>query len=184
MKERTKADDIVQGVYNRALLDLILEPMRLTAKEAGYAITVHGSLNRDIDLVCVPWVEHNVWSHEALIDSLCGTIRGITGRANKNGEWSIKPHGRRAKTVLVWVGENTAQLDISFLSSSEELTSELKQNILILISAMETLITDIKTVGNDYPGSSCESWCLEKASDAQGVLDKFKSLVKWNNKDD
>lgn len=176
MRDRTKADDIVQGAYNRALLDLILEPMRLTAREAGYAITVHGSLNRDIDLVCIPWVEHNVWSHDALIDSLCGTIRDITGRAYKNGQWSIKPHGRRAKTVLVWAGENTANLDISVLSCSEELTSDLKQNIFTLVEAMEILISDIKTVGNDYPGSSCESWCLEKAAVAQAVLDKFKKF--------
>lgn len=43
MRDRTEADDIVQGSYNRALLDLILPPMRLAAKDAGYALAVHGS---------------------------------------------------------------------------------------------------------------------------------------------
>jgi len=119
MRDRTEADDIVQGAYNRALLDLILPPMRLAAKEAGYAITVHGSLNRDIDLVAAPWREHNVWSMDALVDAICGAIRGVVGRCNKPAEWTEKPHGRRAKTLLAWCGENTAHLDLSVMPTIE-----------------------------------------------------------------
>lgn len=117
MRDRTDADDIVQGAYNRALLDLILPPMRRAAKDAGYALTVHGSLNRDIDLVAVPWVEHNVWSKEALRDALCGAARGAIGRCNyhSNKDWTVKPHGRFATTLIAWVGENTASIDLSVM---------------------------------------------------------------------
>ena len=117
MRDRTEADDIVQGAYNRALLDLILPPMRRAAKDAGYALTVHGSLNRDIDLVAIPWVEHNVWSPDALLDALCGAARGVIGRCNRysNKEWTVKPHGRIATTFLAWVGENSANLDLSVM---------------------------------------------------------------------
>jgi len=115
MRDRTEADDIVQGAYNRALLDLILPPMRRAAKDAGYAITVHGSLNRDIDLVAIPWTI-SAWTGDALIDSLVGAMRGAVGRAHCHEKaWTEKPHGRRAKTLLAWVGENSANIDLSVM---------------------------------------------------------------------
>jgi len=117
MRERTDADDIVQGAYNRALLELILPSMRRAATEAGYALTVHGSLNRDIDLVAVPWREHNVWTRDALLESLNGAVRGVTGRCSLHGEWTTKPHGRMAKGLIAWCGESIAHLDISFMPS-------------------------------------------------------------------
>lgn len=117
MRDRTDADDIVQGAYNRALLDLILPAIRRAALDAGYAITVHGSLNRDIDLVAVPWIEHNVWAKDALRDAICGAVRGVVGRCyyHANKEWTVKPHGRFATTLLVWCGQNTADLDLSVM---------------------------------------------------------------------
>ena len=127
MRDRIEADNIVQGAYNRALLDLIIEPMRRVAKEFGYAITIHGSLNRDIDLVAIPWREHNVADPDVLVVRLCGAVCGITGRCNfrSNTEkkfrpeslinWCEKPHGRIATTLMVWCGENTADLDLSVL---------------------------------------------------------------------
>lgn len=118
MRDRTEADDIVQGAYNRALLDLILPSMRRVAKEAGYALTVHGSLNRDIDLVAVPWREFNVWTPEALKDALVGAVRSVTGRCNcSEKEWTEKPHGRLAKILMAWCGESTANLDLSVMPS-------------------------------------------------------------------
>lgn len=115
MRDRTDADDIVQGAYNRALLELILPPMRRVAKDAGYAITVHGSLNRDIDLVAVPWREHQVKEADRLVALISGAIASVTGRCNPSGEWAEKPHGRRAKILLAWCGENTAQIDLSVM---------------------------------------------------------------------
>ena len=119
MRERTEADDIVQGAYNRALLDLILPSMRRVAKEAGYALTVHGSLNRDIDLVAVPWREFNVWTRDTLLDALVGAVRAVTGRCScSEKEWTAKPHGRAAKILLAWCGESTAQLDLSVMPAT------------------------------------------------------------------
>lgn len=119
MRERTDADDIVQGAYNRALLDLIIGPMRKAAKDAGYALTIHGSLQRDIDLVAVAWVERDVAHPDELITSIAGAARGVIGRCNvqveREGGLRVthKPHGRRAYTLVVWCGENSATLDVS-----------------------------------------------------------------------
>ena len=120
MRDRTDADDICQGAYNRALLGLILEPMRRAAKDAGYAITVHGSLNRDIDLVAIAWREHGVWTPDALVQSLVGAMRGVIGMAHCHDKaWEAKPHGRMAKTLLAWVGQNSAHIDLSVIAPIE-----------------------------------------------------------------
>lgn len=124
MRDRTDADDIVQGAYNRALLDLILPAMRRTAKDVGYALTVHGSLNRDIDLVAIPWREHQVADPDRLVARLSGAIAGITGRCNPAQGWTEKPHGRRAKVLLVWCGENTGSLDLSVMPAVKTETEE------------------------------------------------------------
>lgn len=124
MRERSDADDIVQGAYNRALLDLILPPMRRSAQDAGYAITVHGSLNRDIDLVAIPWREHQVAEPDRLVTLLCGAIAGVTGRCNFERDWADKPHGRRAKILMAWCGENSANIDLSVVPMIGKADSE------------------------------------------------------------
>jgi hypothetical protein len=119
--DRTEADDIVQGAYNRALLELILPPMRRVAKDLGYAITVHGSLCRDIDLVAVPWTEQCSGNHGELALALSGAIASITGRCHRrHGEWTKKPHGRLAITMLAWCGETTANIDLSVVAASRQ----------------------------------------------------------------
>lgn len=121
MRDRTEADDIVQGAYNRALLGLILEPMRRAAKDAGYALAVHGSLNRDIDLVAIPWTDRQIWTADALVKSLIGALRGVVGRAHcHDKEPTQKPHGRIAYTLLAWVGENSASIDLSIMPHNSE----------------------------------------------------------------
>ena len=118
MRDRTYADDVAQGAYNRALLELILPPMRRVAKDLGYAITVHGSLNRDIDLVAIPWREHQVADQDHLVKMLCGAVAGVTGRCNHQRDWTDKPHGRRATILLVWCGESSANLDLSVMPAT------------------------------------------------------------------
>ena len=113
-KERTQADAIVQGAANRALLDLILEAMRLAGRNQGYAIAVHGSLNRDIDLIAVPWRE-GAMDADSLVSVLCGAVTGIIGSCLKQNEWTDKPHGRKAITLLVYCGENHMQIDLSVM---------------------------------------------------------------------
>lgn len=115
MRDRTEADDIVQGAYNRALLDIILPPIRRAAKDAGYAVTVHGSLNRDIDLVAIPWVENGVRTQDVLVDLIAGAVRGAIGRCIKSGPPEKKPHGRLGYSLLAWCGETTAHLDLSVM---------------------------------------------------------------------
>jgi hypothetical protein len=41
----------------KALARRVIRPLRERAKALGYAIGVHGSLERDIDLIAVPWTD-------------------------------------------------------------------------------------------------------------------------------
>lgn len=118
MRERTVADDAVQGAANRALLELIIGPVRIAAKHVGYAVAVHGSLNRDIDLIAVPWIDA-AGSPEDLVSAVCGAAAGVTGSCMKHGkEFTVKPHGRIAATLLVYCGQKHMEIDISIMPRS------------------------------------------------------------------
>lgn len=104
----------------------IIEPIREAAKALGYAVAVHGSLIRDIDLVAIPWVEpcadpcavanavQNVVKEHFL-------IAYMGGRPDKPPEWSqagspgLKPHGR-----LCWTFNfGGSWVDLSVMPPSE-----------------------------------------------------------------
>lgn len=121
-KERTPLDNLVQGAANRALLDAILPAIRLAARNQGYAVAVHGSLNRDIDLIAVPWRE-GAMNADLLVETICGAVTGVVGSCLKHGEeWTEKPHGRRARTLMVYCGENHMQIDLSVMPTKEAKT--------------------------------------------------------------
>jgi hypothetical protein len=71
-----------------------LDRIRELAKEIGYAIGVHGSLERDLDLIAAPW------SEEALKRNYREVMQYIAdGLGAKLVEVEIKPLGRRACTI-------------------------------------------------------------------------------------
>ena len=65
------------------------------ARSCGYAIGLHGSMVRDVDLIAAPW--GNRATHPALlIRALCKALG-----AKKIGEVELKPHGRMACTLQI-----------------------------------------------------------------------------------
>lgn len=70
------------------------------AREYGYALAVHGSVNRDLDLIAVPWVEEAksaIELVEALRQCISGNIRAFVKGADGNDirvNPENKPHGR------------------------------------------------------------------------------------------
>lgn len=71
-----------------------VEPIRRLAREVGYAIGVHGSQERDLDLIAAPWTEEAV-SAEELAEHIA---RGINGRVLAPGP---KPLGRWACNIAI-----------------------------------------------------------------------------------
>lgn len=99
------------GAYIATLLEDLLPPMRLAARGCGYALAVHGSLQRDIDIVAIPWTVQ-AGEPELLVARLCGAIAGVSGRAHPSKEWSDKPHGRKA-VIITTCGD--AEIDLSIM---------------------------------------------------------------------
>lgn len=64
-------------------------------RRLGYAITFHGSMRRDVDIVAIPWVE-KYSTHKELVDILCTALNGMV-----IGEYTEKPNGRIACTIQV-----------------------------------------------------------------------------------
>lgn len=87
-------------------------------RKHGYALTIHGSLARDFDVVAVPWIEEPS-QPQAVIDEITGrfSIRQI-------GEPQKKLHGRIAYTVSIVFGSTA--LDFSFMPICKETDKQTK----------------------------------------------------------
>ena len=85
------------------------------AREHGYALAVHGSLSRDLDMIAVPWTEGAV---EPTV--LIAAIESRTA-ALVTGPPSEKPHGRIAYALCAGFGE--CGWDISFMPLRQEPTT-------------------------------------------------------------
>ena len=85
--------------------------LAVVAREHGYALAVHGSLRRDFDLICIPWVE----SPSSPRDVVEAFVSGFAIR-EVGGEPTTKEHGRTAYTLAVGFGERA--IDLSFMPIS------------------------------------------------------------------
>lgn len=80
----------------------------------GFALAVHGSLARDMDLIAIPWTK-KVSKRETIVAELCSTfcIRVI----NAPRRTGRKEHGRIVYTICVGHGE--CALDLSFMPTKQ-----------------------------------------------------------------
>lgn len=103
------------GAYNRSILDAVLPAIRAAALFKGYAVAVHGSLKRDIDLIAVAWTDQ-ACPVDDLVHTIKGAIAGVLGNCITLGEPSKKPHGRVAYT-LIHPG-HVGEIDLSVIPPS------------------------------------------------------------------
>jgi hypothetical protein len=98
----------------------ILPRIREAGKAMGYAIAVHGSMQRDFDLLAVPWVEDARPALE-LVDFIAKEVHGyVIGDVHARGELkdpTIQPHGRLSWNIC-WGGN--AFIDLSVIPPKEE----------------------------------------------------------------
>jgi hypothetical protein len=75
--------------------------LREVAHRLGYALTLHGSLQTDLDVVAVPWVEDAAPEQElvtALVEACGGYL--VAGRGEGVERFRTrKPHGRQVWTI-------------------------------------------------------------------------------------
>jgi len=81
----------------RALAERIVEIARPAARACGYAIGVHGSMERDLDLIAAPWTD-DAAAPLAVVKAIQAAITAGVGDCYRSAEVEQKPHGR-----LTWV---------------------------------------------------------------------------------
>lgn len=102
-----------------ALFALILPLIRETARKLGYAIALHGSMRRDLDLIAVPWVDDAV-APEVLVQMLIQELGGKCPDMHKFKEGDtvgmpmVKPHGRHAYSIQL--NDYACWIDLSITS--------------------------------------------------------------------
>lgn len=96
----------------------MLPKIREAAKGLGYAIAIHGSMNRDLDILAAPWVE-DAAAPEDLVLAIAQEVDGFVVGA-KDGQYErgkldraphIMPHGRMTWNIC-WGGRPFIDLSI------------------------------------------------------------------------
>ena len=85
----------------------LLPKIREAARKHGWAIGVHGSCVRDLDLMAMPWIEEAA-EVEVLLKAICEAAGGfvpmvevheMTWEAAAKDPQTNKPHGRRSYNI-------------------------------------------------------------------------------------
>ena len=98
------------------------------ARSHGYAMAVHGSVARDFDLVCIPWVEEAA-DPQTVVDEI--TTKFAFKETDKPAR---REHGRLVYTLSISFGD--CFIDLSFMPRSAELA--------ILRARLETVEADAR----------------------------------------
>lgn len=97
-----------------------LPRIRAKAKELGYAIALHGTMTRDLDLLAVPWIEDAADPQtlvEMIADELGGFVVGAASHRAEIEQSSVPtgpqqmPHGRLAWNIC-WGGRPFIDLSV------------------------------------------------------------------------
>lgn len=90
----------------------LLPQIRETARACGYAVGLHGSLERDCDLILVPWT-NQPQSAEEVIEAVRAAVHGYISQPQDEPRFPRqKPHGRLAWSIQLGAG---AYLDVSVM---------------------------------------------------------------------
>lgn len=103
---------------------LLYESMRKAALDCGYALALHGSMQSDMDLMAMPWVEDA--KHP---DELAQAIDDCIGETVWKGWWkdkdrTIKPHGRIVYTISIF---SDWHIDLSVMPRKESEAGSIEQ---------------------------------------------------------
>lgn len=105
-KKPTYAPAYVTGIYPQ---------LAEKANEYGYALTLHGSVSRDLDLLAVPWVE-TAKAPIDLVKALCEVFDIQPNHGIREPEFF--PHGRLGWSIPLWWG---AYIDLCVMPLEREI---------------------------------------------------------------
>lgn len=126
MAEKPQRDKAYLATRCKAAWKRHAGEIRRVAWDCGYAIGLHGTVARDIDLMCMPWIEaatSPLFLVEQITDAIPGADLKCFMMDGKLIPWlTKKPHGRLAYTIHLhgdgkWRGlwNYTPYLDLSIM---------------------------------------------------------------------
>ena len=83
-----------------SLYAFYFETLKIVAKEYGYNLVLHGSMNRDLDLVAIPWVDNPKDEFE-MIKEFDKTINGIYSNQKEHYLFNVLPGGRNNYVINI-----------------------------------------------------------------------------------
>lgn len=131
---KAKSIDEMQAFYMSRL-----PAIRTAAREQGYAIGLHGSTRRDLDLIAIPWRE-NPCSKESLAQAIQSAACGIAYDEIKPEMWEKKPCGRYAIALpICWTDHSepfkdmlsAGHIDLSVMM--EPMNSEAAERVRVFV---------------------------------------------------
>lgn len=87
--------NLMPALYSHRIHDI-----QVICRAAGYAIAIHGSMQRDLDLVAIPWTKRAV-KHTTLARRLCAELGCTLSEVKKLTGATKKPHGRLVYTLMM-----------------------------------------------------------------------------------
>lgn len=87
--------------FKPGLYAMFYEYLKDIAKEYGYNLVIHGSLNRDLDLIAIPWEDRCCFTKEQLmIKEFQEYLTGIkTTKSDGEVHYTILPGGRHSYVI-------------------------------------------------------------------------------------
>lgn len=144
MREQSRLlrnQESVKAASNAPAYAAMYQEFAEICRKHGYALAIHGSLQRDFDVIAVPWTETPSDPQE-VVNELESTfaIDAIRGP-------NQKPHGRICWSIVIGFGHS--QLDFSFIPTSPRFgdvepneAALLKRAMCVLQEASEDLAAD------------------------------------------
>ena len=77
------------------------DDIRQCAMDCGWAVALHGSLNSDMDIMAMPWVQE-ACTFETLIKEIVKLFDGNSLASTYRISYGDKPHGRVVATIPIW----------------------------------------------------------------------------------
>lgn len=109
--------DVFAAAHAKILVDALLAPLKATAHLHGYALALHGSVQRDVDLVAIPWIDR-ASDVETLLRALSTTTATVLERDACHTTAEQKPHGRTA--FCIHIAGTQSYLDVSVMPRLQE----------------------------------------------------------------
>ncbi len=137
--------------------------IRDVAQKHGYALALHGSLVRDLDVIAVPWV-HNASEPFELAKAICEDVGGfIVPDSKGESNPTAKPYGRLAWSIHFGGASKVAgsgrYIDLSVTSKDglpKEVSTAIKEDAITMLNYADRLrqIAEIMQVAKDRASHS------------------------------